>query len=298
MAANFVILITGSNGQVGFELQRALAPLGRVIASDRYDCDLADADRLSAHIRAVRPDVIVNAAGYTAVDRAELERDVAFDVNAHALGIIGAEATKLGASVVHYSTDYVFRGDKAGPYIEDDQAEPLNVYGHSKLAGEQALLASCRQSLVLRTTWVVGAHGGNFAKTILRLAGEKNSLDIVADQYGAPTSAALIADVTAHLLRKLQTDRGKFPFGVYHLSASGRTSWHEYAVFVVEEAIKAGRVLKVAPSDIRAIPSSAYPVAAERPLNSILSSEKLCSTFQLRLPAWQDGLIHILKQIL
>lgn len=292
-------LLTGKQGQVGFELQRALAPLGEVCAVDYAECDLADASAIRTLVRSFNPNVIVNAAAYTAVDKAESDRDRAHAINAVAPGILGDEAVKLGAWVVHYSTDYVFDGAMSGSYTEDDLTNPQSVYGHTKRDGEIALQASGARHLIFRTSWVVGAHGGNFAKTILRLGAERESLNVVADQYGAPTSAALLADVTAQLVRQVQREGDdSFPFGLYHVVAGGETTWCDYARFVLSEALAAGRSLKLAPDAIRAIPSSEYPTPAKRPANSRLDTRKLRSRFGLELPDWQSGVRHILQQIL
>lgn len=293
------ILLTGKNGQVGFELQRALAPLGQVHAVDSGDCDLADAQALRALIRRLRPDLIVNPAAYTAVDRAEQDDTLAHAVNAVAPGVMGEEAAALGASVIHYSTDYVFDGRKASPYNEQDPSQPLGAYGRSKRDGERALMQGTPHHLVLRTSWVVGAHGLNFAKTMLRLAAERTELKVVNDQIGAPTSAALIADLTAHLVRRLQTTGPEaFPFGLYHMTASGETSWFDYARFVIGRAQQAGTPLKLTAEDIHAIPTAAYPTASARPMNSRLDTTRFRDTFGLQLPHWQQGLDHILQQIL
>jgi dTDP-4-dehydrorhamnose reductase len=293
------ILLTGKHGQVGFELQRALAPLGKVYAVDYAECDLADASAICALVRSCNPDLVVNAAAYTAVDKAESEPALAHAVNAVAPGVLGEEAAKRGAWVVHYSTDYVFDGTKPGAYTEDDLTNPQSVYGRTKRDGEIALQASGVRHLILRTSWVVGAHGNNFAKTILRLAQEREDLNVVADQYGAPTSAALLADVTAQLVRQKQREAGDhFPFGSYHVVAGGETTWYDYARFVVSEALAAGKPLKLSPDAIRAIPTSEYPTAAKRPANSRLDTSKLRRTFGLELPDWQSGVEHILHQIL
>lgn len=293
------ILLTGGNGQLGFELQRALAPLGRVHAVDVADCDLADATALRTLVRAIRPEVIVNPAAYTAVDKAESEPGLAQAINAIAPGVLGEEAAQLGAWVVHYSTDYVFDGAKAEPYAEDDAAHPHSIYGASKLAGELALRQSGARHLILRTSWLLGAHGGNFARTILRLAAERDQLSVVADQIGAPTTAALVADVTAHLLRQASREGADaFPFGLYHLTAAGATSWHDYARFVVSEARALGARLRLEPSAILAIDTAGYPTAARRPANSRLDTSRLHRTFGLHLPDWQDGVRHTLQQIL
>jgi dTDP-4-dehydrorhamnose reductase len=273
--------------------------LGELVAVDHAACDLSDSEAIRALVRRVQPAVIVNPAAYTAVDKAESEAETAFAVNAIAPGIFGEEAVKLGAIVVHYSTDYVFAGDKVGFYTEDDTPNPQSVYGRSKLAGEQALQATGAKQLIFRTSWVVGAHGGNFAKTMLRLAVDRASLTVVADQWGAPTSAALLADVTAQVLRQaLCSQTADFPYGLYHLVAGGETNWHQYACFVVAEAIKAGQPLKVTPEAIKAITTAEYPTPARRPCNSRLDTRKLRDTFGVNLPDWQSGLSHVLQQIL
>jgi dTDP-4-dehydrorhamnose reductase len=293
------LLLTGKNGQLGFELQRALAPLGDVVALDHAGCDLRDPDAIRRAVRDIAPAFIVNPAAYTAVDRAESDQETAFAVNATAVGILGEEAARIGACVIHYSTDYVFNGEKSTPYNEDDAPAPQSVYGRSKLAGEQALQASGANSLILRTSWVVGAHGDNFAKTMLRLASTRDSLSVVSDQFGAPTSAALLADVTAHLVRQAQQDStGAFPFGLYHLAAGGETNWHEYACAVIDAACKAGRPLKVLPQQVQPILAAAYPTAARRPVNSRLDTQKLRDRFKLHLPHWREGLHHVLQQII
>lgn len=293
------ILLTGKQGQVGFELQRALASLGEICAVDYADCDLADASAISSLVRSVKPDLIVNAAAYTAVDKAESEPELAHAVNAVAPGVLGEEAAKLGAWVVHYSTDYVFDGTKPGAYREEDLTNPQSVYGRTKRDGEIALEASGVRHLSFRTSWVVGPYGKNFAKTILRLALDRESLSVVADQYGVPTSAALLADVTALLVRQRQREGDdNFPFGLYHLVPGGETNWCEYARFVLSEALAAGRSVKLLPHAVRAIPSSEYPTAAKRPANSRLDTTKLRRDFGLELPEWRSGVRHILQQIL
>jgi len=293
------ILLTGKHGQVGFELQRALAPLGEIVAVDHQECDLADPAAIRRLVAEVAPHIIVNPAAYTAVDKAESEPELAQAINATAPGILGQEAKKLGALVVHYSTDYVFDGTKRGAYTEDDAPNPQSVYGKTKLAGEQALQASGADHLIFRTSWVFGAHGGNFAKTMLRLAAERDALKIVADQYGAPTSAALLADVTAQAIGRYQREgRASFPFGLYHLVAGGLTTWHAYAQAVVRAAEAAGKPLKVKAADIAPIATTDYPLPAPRPANSHLDTRRLQAAFGLRLPDWQSGLEHVLQQIL
>lgn len=300
------ILLTGKDGQVGFELQRALAPLGEIVAADHAACDLADADSIRRLVSAAKPDIIVNPAAYTAVDKAESEPALAQAINGVAPGIFGAEAARSGALVVHYSTDYVFDGDKDGWYTEDDAPNPQSVYGRTKLAGEQALAASGARHLIFRTSWVFGAHGSNFAKTMLRLAAERRSLKVVADQFGAPTSAALIADVTAQVLGQyIQSRRpasAEFSYGLYHLAAAGRTSWHSYARTVVQAAQAAAhstnKPLKLGPDDVQAITTAEYPLPAPRPANSCLDTTRLRETFGLCLPDWRQGLQHVLTQLL
>jgi len=293
------ILLTGKHGQLGFELQRALAPVGQVFAVGRQECDLADAEALRNLVRSVQPDLIINPAAYTAVDRAESEPNVAAAINATAPGILGEEATRLGAWVIHYSTDYVFDGDSPTAYLESDATHPQSVYGRTKRDGELALQQSCSRHLILRTSWVVGAHGNNFAKTMLRLAGERDSLSIVADQYGAPTTAALLADVTAQLVGRVRREGlADFPFGLYHLTAGGVTTWHEYACFIIAQALQAGKPLKTALENIRPITTEAYPLPARRPSNSHLDTALFRQTFNLELPMWQSGVHHVLQQIL
>jgi dTDP-4-dehydrorhamnose reductase len=291
------ILITGKNGQVGFELQRALAPLGEIIAVDRRECDLSDLVALRALIARVQPDVIVNPAAYTAVDKAETDRDNAFLINRDAVRVLGEEAARLNALVIHYSTDYVFDGTKDGSYTEEDTPAPKSVYGASKLAGELALAMANPRHLVLRTSWVVGAHGGNFAKTMLRLAGERDTLSVVADQRGAPTSAALLADVTAHLVRDYLHVQESLAFGTYHVTAGGDTTWYDYARFVIAEAIAAGKPIKAGPDAVAPLATADYPTPAWRPANSRLDTRYFQATFGLHLPEWQQGVRHVLQQI-
>jgi dTDP-4-dehydrorhamnose reductase len=292
------ILLTGKNGQLGFELQRSLASLGEVVAVDSADCDLADADAVRTLVRSARPRLIINPAAYTAVDKAETDAQLAFAVNAHAPGILGEEAARIGAWVIHYSTDYVFDGKSTRPYDEADAVDPLSVYGRSKLAGERALQATGAEHVILRTSWVLGAHGSNFAKTMLRLAAEKERLHVVRDQHGAPTSAALLADLTAQVIRQEHMEgAGHFPFGLYHVAAAGETTWYDYARFVIEEARAAGIKLRLGPDDIHPIAASDYPLPAPRPANSRLNTEKFRTTFGLHLPHWEDGVRNVLQQV-
>lgn len=292
------ILLTGRNGQLGYELLRVLPALGDVVAPASSECNLATVEAIRGWVRQARPDVIVNAAAYTAVDKAESEPERAWAVNAVAPGILAEEAARLGALIVHYSTDYVFDGSKAdGPYSEADSPNPLNQYGASKLAGERAVAGANPRHLILRTSWVVGSHGNNFLKTMLRLAAEKDQLSVVADQWGAPTSAALLADITVHLLRQYQQQPEPYPYGLYHLAASGETNWHQYASYVLAKARDAGGAVRVAAEAIQPISTPEYPTPAQRPLNSRLSTARLQKAFDVRLPDWRAGVDHILEQL-
>ena len=292
------ILLLGPNGQVGWELRRALAPLGRVIALGReHDglCgDLTHLGELAGSVRMLRPDIIVNAAAHTAVDKAESEPALAELLNARAPATLAQLAAELGATLVHYSTDYVFDGSGEQPRDETAPTGPLSVYGRSKLAGEQAIQASGCRHLIFRTSWVYAARGSNFAKTMLRLAGEREQLRVIADQIGAPTGADLIADVTAHALRAL-AQRPELA-GLYHLAADGQTSWHGYAEHVIAWARRHGQDLKV--QTVEAIPTSAYPTPAQRPLNSRLDTTRLREAFGLHLPPWQSGVERMLTEFL
>ncbi len=283
------ILLLGKNGQVGWELQRALSPLGELIACDRSQANLDDPESLRALVQRHAPQFIVNAAAYTAVDKAESDVDSAYRVNAESLRVLAEEARRLGAWLIHYSTDYVFDGSKGSAYLEDDPTAPLNVYGKSKRDGEEAIAASGCHHLILRTSWVFARRGNNFAKTMLRLAAERERLSVVADQIGAPTSAELIADVTALAIYRLQSDStlAARASGIYHLVAGGETSWHGYAQYVIGEATTYGYPLKVQAADVEPIPSSAYPVPALRPKNSRLSTQKLQALLGITLPDWQ-----------
>ena len=296
------ILLFGKRGQVGWELQRSLAPLGQVIALD-LDHDGADGlcgdftnrPGLAGTVRRVKPDVIVNAAAYTAVDKAESDHDLAHRINATAPGVLADEAQEIGAWLVHYSTDYVFDGRGTTPWREIDATRPLSVYGQTKLEGETAV-ARCDKHLVFRTSWVYAARGQNFARTMLRLAQERDQLKVIDDQIGAPTGAELLADVTAHALRTVE-NRTELA-GIYHLAAGGETSWHGYAKFVIEQARHAGQQVRVAPEAIEAILTSDYPTPAERPLNSRLDTRKLQATFGLILPEWKTGVARMLTEVI
>ena len=292
------ILLLGKNGQVGWALQRSLAPLGELVALDSQSqthCgDLSNLKGLAQTVRDVAPDVIVNAAAYTAVDKAENEPVLAHTINALALSVLAQEAKRIGAWLIHFSTDYVFDGSGDKPWLETDATGPLSVYGVTKLAGEQAIVASACKHLIFRTSWVYGARGNNFAKTMLKLAQERDSLKVVNDQMGAPTGADLLADVTAHAIRTALHKPNVS--GLYHLVASGETSWHEYACFVIDFARQAGLEIKVAQTAIQAVPSSEFATVAKRPLNSRLNTNKLQKTFSLHLPDWQSGVTRMLVE--
>ncbi|MGZ5051265.1 MAG: dTDP-4-dehydrorhamnose reductase [Methylobacter sp.] len=294
------ILLFGKNGQVGWELQRSLAPLGEVVALSTNSTDLcgdfADLDGIAKTIRAVAPDVIVNAAAYTAVDKAESESELARTVNALTPGLLAEEAKRLGAWLIHYSTDYVFDGSGDKPWLETDATGPLSVYGRSKLEGEQAVQSTGCKHLIFRTSWVYAARGANFAKTMLRLAQQRDSLNVIDDQIGAPTGAELLADVTAHSIKTAVHNPDVK--GLYHLTADGQTSWYGYASFVIDFARKAGLDIKVGVDAIQPIPASAYPLPAPRPNNSRLDCRKLQNAFDLKLPHWQIGVTRMLTEIL
>jgi dTDP-4-dehydrorhamnose reductase len=293
------ILLLGANGQVGWQLRRSLSVVGEVTALHRASAplcgDLARPDELARTVQTVAPDVIVNAAAYTAVDRAESERDAAFAINATACAALAEAAQRRGAWLVHYSTDYVFDGSGEQPWRETDACAPINVYGHSKLAGELAVARGCERHLILRTSWIFDSWGQNFLKSILRAAARQDSLRIVSDQWGAPTRAALVADVTAHMLRRLQVQPQSS--GTYHLAAAGQTNWHEYAVLAVAHAIECGMALQTRPDHISAIASTDYPQPAPRPHNSRLDTTRLRTTFALTLPPWQDGVRAVVAEL-
>ena len=293
------ILLLGKDGQVGWELQRALAPLGELRACGRGEADFAVPESLRALVRDVAPDVIVNAAAYTAVDRAESDRDAAHDCNAVAPGVLAEEAAALGAWLVHYSTDYVFDGSKEGAWAETDAVNPLSVYGQTKVDGEERIRASGAMHLILRTSWVFAPRGGNFAKTMLRLAKERDSLSVVADQHGAPTGAELLADATALALHRIATlgaDARRLS-GTYHVAASGGTTWHAYARHVLAQAQAHGAVLKVAPDAVQPIATSAFPTPAMRPANSRLDCSKFCASFGLVLPDWRHHVNRMIAEL-
>jgi len=294
------LLLLGKNGQVGWELQRALPLLGELTALDfdslELKADFSQPESLAETLDAVQPDIIVNSAAHTAVDKAESEPDLVRRINAEAPGVLARWAAAHRAWLVHYSTDYVFDGSGSTPRGEDAPTGPLSVYGQTKLDGEEAIRASGCQHLILRTSWVYAARGGNFAKTMLRLAAERERLSVIDDQIGAPTGADLLADLTAHLLRTALARPQVC--GTYHAVAAGETSWHGYARFVIDWARRHGQAIKVAPDAIDAVPTSAFPTPARRPLNSRLDTSRLRNSFGLVLPPWQHGVERLLAEVL
>lgn len=293
------ILLFGKNGQLGWELQRSLAPLGQLVALDakdkQYCGDLTDLPGIAATIRQIAPDIIVNAAAYTAVDKAESEPGLARAVNALAPAVMAKEARQMGATLVHFSTDYVFDGSGKRPWLETDVTGPLSVYGKTKLDGELSIQDAGCQHLIFRTSWVYAARGANFAKTMLRLAKERDLLNVIDDQFGAPTGADLLADVTAHCIRHAMTQPDVS--GLYHLVAAGETSWHGYAKLVIGLAKECGMDVRLALENIKPISASAYPLPAPRPHNSRLNTTKLQSTFNLTLPDWHIGVARLIAEI-
>ncbi|MEI8401470.1 MAG: dTDP-4-dehydrorhamnose reductase [Alcaligenaceae bacterium] len=297
------ILLFGANGQVGHALQTSLSRLGEVMACTRDQIDFSQSPEaivaaLKLLTQQYQPTMVVNATAYTAVDRAQAEPDIAQRINATAPGLIAKAAQDAGACVVHFSTDYVFKGDKPEPYVETDPTDPQSVYGHSKLAGERAVASACARHLIFRTSWVLSAHGGNFLKTMLKLAQERDALNVVSDQVGAPTSANLLATVTTQILHSLVEQPSTDPrWGLYHLVASGQTNWHAYACYVIAQARAAGWPIKIQDQAIHPIATKDYPVAAPRPLNSRLDTLKLCQAFNLTLPEWRVGVDEVLQAL-
>lgn len=294
------VLLLGKGGQVGWELQRSLQTVGELIAldfdSEEYCGDFTDLRGLAQTVQTIRPDIIVNAAAHTAVDKAESEPALANTINALAPAVLATEAAKLGALLVHYSTDYVFNGSGEAPWKESDTTGPLSVYGATKLQGEHAIIASGAKHLIFRTSWVYAARGGNFAKTMLKLAKERDKLTVINDQFGAPTGAELLADVTALAIRHVMMHQKDY--GLYHLVASGTTTWFEYARYVIEFARQRGQAIHVQNSQILPVPTETFPTPAKRPSNSRLNTAKLQSTFGITLPDWHLGVTRMLEEIL
>ena len=291
------ILLLGKNGQVGWELQRSLAPLGEVLALDRNSTthcgDLSNLEGLAETVRVFRPQVVVNAAAYTAVDKAESDSSTAHLVNALAPEVLSRACAAIDAMLVHYSTDYVFDGSGQTPWLETDATGPLNVYGHSKLAGEQGIAKQGAKHVIFRTSWVYGTEGGNFAKTMLRLAQEREKMAVINDQFGAPTGAALLADITAMCLQQPQALSG-----IYHLAAAGETTWHAYAEYVLLTAKRLKPEMAYKVKEVAAVPTSEFPTPAQRPLNSRLNCSRLQNDLQCQLPDWQKGVDAMLSKIL
>jgi dTDP-4-dehydrorhamnose reductase len=293
------LLITGANGQVGWELIRSLMPLGEVVGLDRSQCDLSRPERLPALVRSVKPDLIVNAAAYTAVDKAEDEEQLATTVNGTAVGVLAEEARVAGALLVHYSTDYVFDGTKETPYQEEDPPRPINAYGRSKLAGEVAIRQAASAYIILRTSWVYAARGHNFVRTVLRLARERDELRMIADQVGAPTWARNIADATAHAIRQAVVEQAGtfFTSGLFHLTASGAASWHGFAAAILEAAKDNALLPAQQLPRLHPISTEDYPLPAARPRNSSLAGDRLSKRFGIVLPDWKEGLALCLREI-
>jgi dTDP-4-dehydrorhamnose reductase len=300
------VLLTGKNGQVGYELARVLGKTNhQVIAVGSTDCDLAKPTAIRELIESTKPDVLINPAAYTAVDRAESEPDLALAINAHAPEVMAAALEKTGGQLIHFSTDYVFDGTKTNPYTELDTPNPQSVYGQTKLQGEQAVAASGVDHLILRTSWVFGAHGSNFLKTMLRLAAEREELRVVNDQFGAPTSARFLATTVMRILEKLASreraaqtavDHNAMS-GLYHCSCAGRTSWYDYARFAIDLARSQGAKLTLAPDRLIAIAASQYPTPAARPANSVLDNTRLEQTFGMQRPDWQSEVAQTVRAL-
>ncbi len=292
------VLLFGSTGQVGAELATRLRRLGNLITPHRVDADLETPESLRAAIRATRPSVVVNAAAYTAVEQAEADEERALRVNAEAPRVIAEEAQAIGACILSFSTDFVFDGRHDAPYVETDATNPLSAYGRSKAAGEAAVAGVCPRHLLLRTSWVFGSHGSNFVKTILRIAAERETLRVICDQRGTPTSARLVAQATASVLEEMAASPEDDPrWGLYHLTASGETTWYDFACFIVTRAKELGMKLKATADDITAVPTSDYPSAATRPAYSVLDTHKIRAAFGLELPSWESEADAVLREL-
>ena len=293
------ILLLGANGQVGWELQRSLAPLGQMKACDRHALDLGNFEGLRRCTRDYRPGIIVNAAAYTAVEKAESEQDKACRINAEAVALLADEAKQLNAWFIHYSTDYVFDGTKPNAYLETDETNPQSVYGKTKLQGEEAIKVSECNHLIFRTSWIFATRGANFVKTMIRLASEKKELKVVSDQIGVPTSAELIADLTALCLYRIYQEKNTAPnlTGIYHLTPTGETSWHGFAQFIIAEAYGLGVKFHASSENVLPIRTSEYPLPAKRPSNSLLDARKLRNTFNVYMPPWQTHVERLIKEL-
>ena len=291
------ILLTGSNGQVGFELNKKLSALGEVIATDREELDLTNLNAIRTFIDQIKPDIIINPAAYTAVDKAESEPDLAYQINTLAPEVLADKARELDIPLIHFSTDYAFDGLKKDAYIETDQTNPQSVYGKTKCEGEEKVRTHAKH-IILRTSWVFGSHGNNFLKTILRLISEKDSLNIVVDQCGSPTSASMLSDVTFKIIDTILKNKNFNDYGTYHVTTEGETNWFDYASLIASESRKLNIKVTCAPDKIHPILTSEYPTAAKRPLNSRLNTEKLKKTFMLELPHWESEVKRVLKEII
>ncbi len=291
------ILLTGKNGQVGFELQKKLSALGEVIATDREELDLVNSDAIRAFIDQIKPDIIINPAAYTAVDKAESEPELAYQINTVAPGVLAQKAKELDIPLMHFSTDYVFDGFKKDAYIETDPTNPESVYGKTKCDGEEKVRTH-KKHIILRTSWVFGEHGNNFLKTMLRLMQEKDSLNIVGDQWGSPASATMLADVTFKIVDTIIKNKNFSDYGTYHVTNDGETNWHAYASLISSEAMKLNLKVKCVPDKIHPILTSEYPTAAKRPSNSRLNTDKLKKTFVLELPHWESEVKKVLREVI
>ena len=291
------ILLTGKDGQVGFALHKKLASLGEVIATNRHELDLGNPEAIKTFIDKIQPDIIINAAAYTEVDKAESEKLLAHQINAVAPQVLADKASELNIPIIHFSTDYVFDGLKHEPYLETDQANPQSVYGQSKWEGEEAIRHH-KKHVILRTSWVYGSHGQNFLKTILKLAQEKSSLNVVSDQMGTPTSSELLANVTYNIVKTILKNTNFKDFGTYHVTPMGDTDWFHYACFIVDEAMRLGLKTTMTSKDIKPISSDLYPILAKRPTNSRLDTSKIKKTFMLELPHWEEEVKKVLKEII
>jgi dTDP-4-dehydrorhamnose reductase len=291
------ILLTGKNGQVGFELNKKLIALGEVIATDRKELDLTNLDAIRTFIDQTKPDIIINSAAYTAVDKAESEPELAYQINTLAPEVLAEKARELDIPLVHFSTDYVFDGLKKEPYVETDKTNPQSVYGKTKYEGEEKIRKYAKH-IILRTSWVFGTHGNNFLKTILRLIVDKESLNIVGDQYGSPASSYMLADVTFKIVDTILKNKNFKDYGIYHVTNDGETNWHAYTSLISSEVMKLNLKIKCVPDQIHSILASEYPAAAKRPLNSRLNCEKIKKIFMLELPHWQSEVKKVLREII
>jgi len=291
------ILLTGSKGQVGFELNKKLSALGEVVATDREELDLTNPDAIKKFIDQTKPDIIINPAAYTAVDKAESESDLAYLINVTAPEILAEKARELDIPLIHFSTDYVFDGVKKEAYVETDKTNPQSVYGKTKCEGEEKVRTH-EKHIILRTSWVFGVHGNNFLKTMIRLFKEKESLNIVADQWGAPASASMLSEVTFKIVDAIIKNKNFSDYGTYHVTSDGETNWQQYASLIAGELVKLNVKIKCVPNQIRPILTSEYPTAAKRPLNSRLNTDKLKKTFVLELPHWESEVKKVLREVI